>query len=350
MTMPAFVELAISLSFLYLMLSILSSSVLEYLAQSRGWRGRCMRAGLRRLIEDRWIYMAVIRHPSVASLYRDEGGRFPPPSYMPPENFAESLLDVLLQKAISLDPDAGLDRNMPQTKGSYALAAQICAGAGYAIGSAVLPFLIQANSIEDAKTAVGKWYDTTMSRVSGSYKRETKKRLLLIGFTVAVLFNIDSISVTAQLLRSSNSRSAIADMATASLCAPGTGGPTCQLPAGIPVENLSDIKVAASNAQAELGRMADAGLPLGYACLGGVKSTTTALTDDFGGAFRACKKYWRDAFGPELIPEIIFRVIGWLITAVAISFGAEFWFDIATKFINLRGSGPKPKSTAETTA
>jgi hypothetical protein len=36
-------------------------------------------------------------------------------------------------------------------------------------------------------------------------------------------------------------------------------------------------------------------------------------------------------------------LLGWVITAFAISLGAQFWFDLLTKFINLRAAGPKPE-------
>ena len=36
------------------------------------------------------------------------------------------------------------------------------------------------------------------------------------------------------------------------------------------------------------------------------------------------------------------RIIGWLITGLAVSLGAPFWFDLLNKFMNIRGTGEKP--------
>jgi hypothetical protein len=36
------------------------------------------------------------------------------------------------------------------------------------------------------------------------------------------------------------------------------------------------------------------------------------------------------------------KILGWLLTAGALSLGAPFWFDVLSKFINIRGSGDKP--------
>ena len=40
------------------------------------------------------------------------------------------------------------------------------------------------------------------------------------------------------------------------------------------------------------------------------------------------------------------KLIGWLLTALAISLGAPFWFDLLNKFVKLRESGPKQTPTA----
>jgi hypothetical protein len=35
-------------------------------------------------------------------------------------------------------------------------------------------------------------------------------------------------------------------------------------------------------------------------------------------------------------------VVGWCVTAAALTLGAPFWFDTLSKVVNLRGAGPKP--------
>jgi hypothetical protein len=41
------------------------------------------------------------------------------------------------------------------------------------------------------------------------------------------------------------------------------------------------------------------------------------------------------------------RVLGWLFTALAASLGAQFWFDVLGKVVNLRMSGKKPDKATE---
>jgi hypothetical protein len=37
------------------------------------------------------------------------------------------------------------------------------------------------------------------------------------------------------------------------------------------------------------------------------------------------------------------KILGWIVTALAISLGAPFWFDLLRKLVNIRSSGTKPE-------
>jgi hypothetical protein len=43
------------------------------------------------------------------------------------------------------------------------------------------------------------------------------------------------------------------------------------------------------------------------------------------------------------LPRIL---LGWLVSGIAISMGAPFWFDLLGKIVNVRNSGGKPPSPA----
>jgi len=42
---------------------------------------------------------------------------------------------------------------------------------------------------------------------------------------------------------------------------------------------------------------------------------------------------------------ILQKIVGFLLTGLALSLGAPFWFDLLNKFVNLRVSGTKPDKT-----
>ena len=51
-------------------------------------------------------------------------------------------------------------------------------------------------------------------------------------------------------------------------------------------------------------------------------------------------EHWRVSWAD--IPAMAWRLLGWLATALMVSFGAPFWFDLLQQVVNRRGAGPKP--------
>ena len=43
----------------------------------------------------------------------------------------------------------------------------------------------------------------------------------------------------------------------------------------------------------------------------------------------------------------LYKLLGLLLTIAGVSLGAPFWFDVLSKFIQIRGTGAKPKRTDE---
>lgn len=332
MSALSLVELSIGMAFLYLLLSIACSAVQEWLAQRDGARGRCLRQGLLRLLEDRWFYLRIINHPSMAALYRDVPGKPRPPAYAPPENFAAATLDTLLNKASKLDPQA-LPSPFDYTKPNLMTAATICADHGFAIGYALQPLIAAATDVEETKKAVGNWYQATMDRTSGWYKKSVQKRLLVLGFIAAAIFNVDSITVASSLLKSKELSRALADMAETAT--PG-------LAQQIDPAEVDEIKKTLTQTAEQVRSLREAGLPVGYACLSSVVLNDPKANAPLAGSIvRLCL----DSFQKEVtLPVALQHLIGWLITGFAVSFGAPFWFDLLNKVINLRGTGVKPKA------
>jgi hypothetical protein len=52
--------------------------------------------------------------------------------------------------------------------------------------------------------------------------------------------------------------------------------------------------------------------------------------------------------GHSMQHNIWLMISGWLITALAISLGAPFWFDLLSKIIQLRAAGKTPDASTKT--
>ena len=76
-------------------------------------------------------------------------------------------------------------------------------------------------------------------------------------------------------------------------------------------------------------------LPIGWNCQ---EKTANGSTD-----YWTCVKLK----APKLT---LIQILGWFLTAAALSLGAPFWFDLLNQFINLRGAGQKPAREDKKTA
>jgi hypothetical protein len=291
MSLGNVLNVAIGLFFTYLILSLISTAVHEAAASLSLARGRLLKDGLRRLLSDgatgsmAALFDKVFGHGLIQGLSKTSL-----PSYVPSRTFSLALFDAL------------------SDKGEGTLFSKIEQGvaqmpAGYAKQSLTTFLVTAGGDIEAFRARVETWFDDSMDRLSGIYKRWSQLIHFLFGFFVAILFNVDSINITSVLWHSTDKRAALAAQAQsfiASHPAVANGSPP----------DLSGL----------VSQLQDLPVPIGW---------TSEL-------LHRTPSLW------------LLALAGWLVTAFAISLGAPFWFDLLQKLlnINVRGAGPKPVSTS----
>jgi hypothetical protein len=177
--------------------------------------------------------------------------------------------------------------------------------------SALLSSLITADhKIEAFRTSVATWFDDSMDRLSGAYKRNLKFISIMIGMLVAVAFNADTLGVAGALWQDPALRAQVVEQATAVVS--------------------KDEKSACSVAIPKSGNQTD---PVTLDAMKKAIATTEDCLRPFPiGWTSGNRANWT-----------VMSIIGWIITGLALSLGAPFWFDLLSKFVNIRGGGPKPK-------
>lgn len=161
---------------------------------------------------------------------------------------------------------------------------------------------------EKLQKYIEDWYNSAMDRISGWYKRRSQLIVLVFGLGLAVLVNADTVQIAKRLSTDTHLRESAVRMAEgkAKEAAPETGSTH-----GSEVDQIRD----------NLQKMDGVGLPVGW--------------DRWPG--------WGD-----VAPLAKMHGVGWLLTALAISLGAPFWFDVLNKFIVIRGTvKPSEKSGDE---
>jgi len=353
MDLPVILEVVIGLIFVYLLLSILCSGINELIAQYTARRGQFLRQGLQNVLGDRWMYLRLVNHPVVSSLYRDKPGKITHPSYIPSNNFALALLDIVRLKAEQLGVHISPNGNGQWQVGDLRRAAHRCAEYGYHIGMAIEPLLDSANGqFDQAVRNIETWYDSSMDRVSGWYKRRTQILLFVIAAVVALGFNIDSIEIAKSLRQSDSLRQSMVEAAVQRVeqgQAPAAGGQ----------RESAAVREEMQQVVASMQEYESMGLPVGFSCLAtpavpgasaeaGAKTATAATTGAWASNVSTARRCLASANGMLSNGDWLTKLIGLLLTALAVTLGAPFWFDLLNRVVNLRSSGRRPVATTAT--
>ena len=366
MTGLAVLDVFISLVFIYLLYSLLAMTLIESITTCFSSRSKNLVTGIDRLLADDqqsnrlnhtffnlfWVKTtnpltkAFYAHPSIK--YLGHKGVNSKPSYIPKDRFGSTVID-LLKKGAYLDEVENIDANLgiiPEFDPSL-LAARIRSLEeelkslqestdkveieatteqldrlklelfqrthkenpwdiqGLSIGAETkyqLKILWQnaAGDKEKFKVLIENWYEDQMERVAGWYRRKLTSLTFLIGLLIAGMFNVDSISLTTELVKNEDMRTMLVEGAK-----------------GYLAENPEGVSATTFNAQKQY-----------------IDSLNLEI-DKYNYVLGASKK----------ADYTLWTVLGWLISAFAISLGAPFWFDLLNKLMQVRNSVKIPATS-----
>jgi len=335
-------EVVAGLLLVYLIFAIVVSGIQEWWAQYRGHRGKFLRIGLQRLIGDESIFVRVLQHPLIGSLYRDRAARGKPPSYIEPNNFALAFAHVVTRRQAALDSgDAKADSggSVPLSFDSLRSAITKLAAQRSPVAAAALPIVDQAQgNLDLALKGIGAWYSGGMDRLTGWYKGYAQRRLFLIGFMLACLANVDTIEIYKALNSSADLRSQVVSIAETVAHSQKIGD------VDLSVLNTRDL--TPSESQTVLKTILSSPvmkLPIGYGCLDSDAVQSTKIDSKTKSTWSRCTRAIHNAWNEWTFSDWLRRIFGWALTAFAGLLGAPYWFAALTNIVDIRGSGTKPK-------
>jgi hypothetical protein len=303
-------DVAIGLSLLFLFASLLVTIVQESITSFLGHRAKNLYDAIENLVGKETpspvtddpkvttLVDAIYRHPQVKSLYRsaeawekDALKKSFLPSYIPSRVFAIALLDVLRGKEAS--KALGINNLLAGASDLVAKIPGPLTGLKHTLSLLVSDADTFKGDVNDKAQAVSarleEWFNDSMARASGWYKRKAQLWSFGIGFGAAIFLNADSLHVGMTLWSDSNLRAEVV-AAAGSVAKDGTPN---------------------ADTQAVMASLRDSKLPVGWDA---------------------------EEFFPPVKPFLL-RLLGWLVTGFAASLGAPFWFDLLNKALRLRGSG-----------
>jgi hypothetical protein len=216
-------------------------------------------------------------------------------SYLPARTFSAAVLDLLAPA-----------HTMPASRDPLvaATAAVKTLSDASPAKRPLLRMLADAKGDRDRfRLSLEHWYDDAMDRVSGWYKRNVQRIILVLSIVIVASLNVDTIKIAQLLWRVPTERAAVASAAANQAAAGQSGG---------------DVDSSVRQVQA-------LNLPIGWTP---PHRGTTVSTDP--------------RHVPDQVSSWLVKLLGMLITVLALSLGAPFWFDALGKLSGLGKSGPKP--------
>jgi hypothetical protein len=224
------------------------------------------------------------------------------PSYMNSKTFALSFLDTVAP------PAQGASHDVLARARAYAGELKD----GDPVKQVLTAFLDQAgNDVHRFRRSVEMWFDLTMDRVSGWYKRRAQFSLVVIAVAVTLACNADALQVGRALWND--------DVVRASVVAQAQKA----------VENDDATTDVGDSAKPDDETLADQ--------VADVRSLELPL----GWNLDPDDPRWFDSFG-----GLLGKLLGLAATTIALTLGAPFWFDLLGRVSRLRSSGKPERAGA----
>lgn len=360
--------LIVGLAFTYLLLSLMVTSLNELLAWFFELRSKTLQKGLANLLGEpgprkfwsrvwasitmrkptgemvNWLYdHALVRVLAQGQVL---------PSYIPSRTFATAMIDLLKDKAGAYAANAAAG-NVPQGPVAEAHVVQQIKAAITLLPNEELKTSLRAildetvADVDGARARLATWYDDAMDRISGWYKRRAQVQTIICASLLTIALNADSIVIGTALWKDPVLRDAIKSAATEivknpppgvtpkaaapaapdSTAAPATAAPA---PPGAAAPATTDQatpppfpKDAYATIVNNYAQLKSENLPIGW------HYEVTSIRE-------LCNWGWR---------AWTYKLLGLLLTILALLQGAPFWFDMLSRFV--RSSGPKPEKQKE---
>ncbi len=301
-------DVAIGLSFIYLLMALVCTSVNELLAGLLNKRGKFLDLGITRMLGgDAALKDQLYNHPLIRGITIDDRRKHP--AYIAPQNFATALMDVITGPGKSRSDLNALSAGIEGLKSKDLKETLQALLAG------------EPETSQSVQSIFEQWFNNGMDRVSGWYKRHTQMYVLGLSIIVTLFMNADTLQIGRKLWTNPALRAQFVAEASvrASMERPQELLPLVEYPNPDEPTESRPLRTPQS----------------------GLSANEERLLSEVMGWPGEPKSSW---FG------YLAQLLGWMITAAAVSLGAPFWFDTLNRIMNIRNAGRSPVEARGKTA
>jgi len=380
MTNLIVLDVVIGLVFVYLLYSMLTTILQELLATWFSFRSKLLERAISRMLEDGSVFdkrfgslKALFKkinpsenatnitglfynHPMVKYLAEDDYNS--KPSYITKETFSKVMIDLLHGENVKPGEDIRPYIEKSINDGKTALS-------NIPFDDQTLRFIrsvwIDAQGdIDVFRKSLEQWFDDTMERCTGWYKKHTQYILLVLGLCIAIVFNVNTIDIIGKLEKDPALRESVVQQANAFTTAHPNlyqerenslidnnkkySTPLLVSKTDTIAKKDSLIRQIIHTKSDSLARVnSDSLINRGKVLTqradsliqGDITKANGLLGIGIGSYSLKCGEWGK----------LLLSILGWLITALALSLGAPFWFDLLNKLMKLRSSASISTST-----
>lgn len=344
MTFSTYLDVAISLVFVFFTISMFVSGIVELINAFWEQRSRLLQLALQKILDvpgTTTIFERFWQHPLVRVKKQRYFGADKPISYLNAESFSTVILDLLTPGITPAPTGVAASAHMLATIRAVA-AKPGDHPALITLIDLVTPLLNRSNTLAQFKKNLECWYDGYMEQVSGWYKRYAQGVVWIVATIVTIVMNVDTIHVTQRLFNDKDLRENLVAQADR-MVQQQTKAPNSTTAKGGKLLKDDPAFLAQLQAEPILQNALRAGntlsgldsLKVKAAYLSYLQTNIDALHLPVGW------KLPENTTGYQWVK----RVLGWLLTIAALSFGAPFWFDLLIKLVNIRNTTRRPQSS-----
>ncbi len=296
MGITVIIQVAIGIMFVWIILAVITSQVQDWITSIFTWRAGFLEAAITQMLRDPNLKDEIYKHPLIQGLYTNNGKR--KPAGIPEDKFALVLFEHVMNSGVSADEVKNDFERLKKGVETLKKASDDGANKGLKNFAQSLDTLLigveekaddTTHAITEARTRVEGWFNNSMDRLGGAYRRRMQIVAIVVGIIVAAALNVDTGAIMTTLWKDPVVRQAVAAQASQLEQSNTQSG---QAP------NAEDITK-------NVDKLSALSLPIGW--------TTNNIPTTANG--------W------------VAKIIGILLSGMAAAQGAPYWFDLMRKLV-----------------
>ena len=329
MTLSTIISITITLTFIYLVLSIVTSEIQEIIATALNLRAKNLKQSIIHLLGEHQDesnltitnklyeqYLTPTLNPS-----RGQKTKSPEPSNISSKKFTNGLIETVREvlqykdEVLNHEDESSRQARLQQVIDDInksSLPEKLKTDLSSQVQKAKRKFTKTEKELQYLEEEIQDWFNDSMEYASEIYKQKAKVISFVLGLILVLTFDVDTINIIDKLSKSEVLVSTF---------------------------NNAAIEVIKSNSDIDSCSEADKEVNI-KTCITDIQDQLNIALDDIDNLPIGwnLSAPFKEQFRPFNIPNVVNVIIGWLISAIAISMGAPFWFTVLRNLINLKSS------------